>query len=221
MLRSSLTLVVVGLALYAGCGGTTMADAFDGVGTSSLTDAGTSHNDAASGSGEGGTTVVEAGSGSYVVSCSGPGQCVLGAPGCCGAGCGEPTAASYVGIQRGQEQALFAATCTQTNAQCPECPTADEPSIQAFCRENKCVVVDIRKDGIASCNNDEECMLRPAECCPCNQVDVSRLVAIRKDRDANYKQQVCDPAVKCPACQWRYDGARPKCSDNHCVVDTN
>jgi len=21
--------------------------------------------------------------------------------------------------------------------------------------------------------------------------------------------------------QWRYDGARPKCSDNHCVVDTN
>lgn len=224
MVRKTLTLAGTGLVLWVGCGGATIDDAFQSAGGASATtdasaassgDAGGTGNDAGGGKNDGGP------SGSYDTSCSAPGQCELGAPGCCGVGCGAPTIASYVGIRRGQQAALRQATCSETNPACPDCASTENPNLQAFCKSGQCTVVDIRKEELSSCKNDEDCTLRPAQCCPCGTVDVGQLVAIRKDKDAAYRAEVCDPAASCTSCRWEYNGARPKCSSNHCVVDAN
>lgn len=208
------------VSLYVACGGSTTTDAFGPGDGGSIGDGGTS--DATVGT-DGGASVD--GATGVNTTCSGPGECALGEPGCCGLGCGQPTLSSYVAIHRGEHSALRAATCDPTQPiGCPDCASVREPAFQAFCREKNCVVIDVRKDGISACKADDDCMLRPAECCPCGAVSANDLVAIAKVAGDNYRKQVCDPAVACPRCPWELPStARARCNGarNHCEVDPN
>lgn len=213
------TFVVV--ALWAACGGATTSDTF---GTNG--DGGSAADGSGAPTGEGGV-VADGASVAVNTSCSNPGECVLGEPGCCGVGCGTPTLSSYVAIHRGENAALLASTCDSTQRQpvaCPDCPVSSEAAFQAFCRQQKCVAIDVRKDVISACKADVECILRPSDCCPCGPVPVTHLVAIARVASDNYRKQVCDPAVACPKCAWEIPStARARCNGarNHCEVDPN
>lgn len=100
---SSLVTALALVSLLAGCGGSTSSEVQPAgdAGDASLGDGSTSLPD-------GGTT--QDGASGVDTTCSGPGTCELGEPGCCGVGCGAPTVGSYVGIRRGQQDALFRAT---------------------------------------------------------------------------------------------------------------
>jgi hypothetical protein len=216
ILASVVPLVVLA---YGGCGGSTLSDAFSNapVIDGSASDAGSANE--TSSSHEGGAASEGGVPPSVSTSCNGAGDCVLGALGCCGVGCGQPTTSSYVAIQRGQESALRAATCTDQNAGCPDCATILDPSILAVCRDQECKVVDLREDPIAACQQDADCVLIPSDCCPCGLIDVTKLVAVGKGKESAYRSQVCDPGTSCSSCNWNYEGARAHCTSKHCEVD--
>ena len=159
-------------------------------------------------------------------SCEGPGTCVLGAPGCCGAGCGTPPLATFVPIHWDKQQALRDGTCDPAQAgMCPGCASMPEPNYQAFCRSTKCEGVDVRTDAISSCTADTDCTLRYASCCePCGAPEFG-LVALRPDARADFRAQVCLPnAGACSKCLVGYPATKKatcNTTTGHCVVTTN
>lgn len=134
--------------------------------------------------------------------CSGPGQCILDITGCCGK-CGDAVLSDYDAINRDQAAAHRAAVCTDPAPACPKCATMMNPNLVAFCRESRCVGVDVRTDVVAECAKDDDCRLRAGNgCCEaCSVVDVSQLIALSKTRGGELEAQVCDPlAGACPPC---------------------
>ncbi len=151
--------------------------------------------------------------------CAGPGECVALTPGCCGV-CGAPTLSDVVGVNEDELAAFHAATCTDPNPMCPECATAVEPNLVAFCKASRCAPIDIRNDAVSACTTDDDCMLRDPDCCEACAVAPFDLVAIAKDKADAYRSEVCRPAESCPACAPIYPtGYAAICgAAKHCAV---
>lgn len=94
-----------------------------------------------------------------------------------------------------------------------------DPNLQAFCRESKCVVIDVRVDTVSTCKVDTDCVLRAAECCPCGTVGEGGLVSVANSDE--YGKQVCAPQQVCGKCAWVLPADKRAACDQatkHCVV---
>lgn len=156
-----------------------------------------------------------------LVTCSAPGQCVLGAKGCCGLGC-QPDD-QLVAFRRGEDQDVIAATCDQTGpVACPKCARQLPGYLQAFCTAGTCAVTDLRKDAISACTRDEDCVLRYGTCCqPCDGGSIESLVAIRSGAEGELERQICAGTEACDKCLPAFpDGARARCNptSKHCEI---
>lgn len=151
--------------------------------------------------------------------CDGPGQCLALVPGCCG-GCGAPTLGDVTGVNADKQQQFRAATCRDPNPICPACPTVPEPNLVAFCEGGSCRAHDVRLDDLSACSTDEDCMLRDANCCEACAPTSFELIALAKDRAADYRAKICRPEQGCPACFPIYPaGWKASCaSGGHCRV---
>jgi hypothetical protein len=165
----------------------------------------------------GGSTDVRSTS-QYAV-CDGPGQCLALVPGCCG-GCGAPTLDDVTGVNADKQDDFRAATCGDPHPVCPACPTMPEPNLVAFCEQGSCRAHDVRVEDVSSCSKDEDCMLRAASCCePCSP-SAFELIAVAKDRAADYRAKMCSPDQACSKCMPMYPaGWTASCAtDGHCHV---
>lgn len=134
--------------------------------------------------------------------CDGPAQCLLAITDCCGK-CGEPAITDFDAIHRDHASARRAAVCKEPSPACPDCITLPNPNLVAFCRDERCVGVDLRADSIAECAKDDDCTLRAgSDCCEsCGVPEPSRLIALAKTKAGELPAQVCDPlAGACPPC---------------------
>jgi hypothetical protein len=155
--------------------------------------------------------------------CNGEGaSCALTVPSCCG-GCGIPQLADVVAVAAGQTSAYHDYVCPDPSAvPCPGCPSGSNPSLQAVCRANVCVAIDLTKDTLSACATSADCQLRYASCCgSCGPTDVG-LIAIAKTQDGAYTQAICSPLIDCAPCPGPVQypaGKRAVCdATKHCVV---
>lgn len=134
--------------------------------------------------------------------CDGAAQCILAITDCCGK-CGDPVITDFDAINRTQEAAHRATVCKDPTPACPDCAAWDDPNLVAFCRDSRCVGVDVRTDAISECAKDDDCMLRAgSDCCEaCSVVDARQIIALGKAKGGELQAQVCDPlAGACPPC---------------------
>ncbi len=200
------------LGVFAACGGATSSPLLDS------SDAGTD-----------GSSTVSDGSAtkdadiSSLTTCDDPGECELAGAGCCGVSC--QSSSKLIAIRRGQAGALKNATCdTSQPVGCPDCEARPDPNFQAFCRSNKCVVVDIRKDDISECSGDD-CVLRYAACCQsCGGGAVGNVIAVREGREDDLEEQLCAGNEACEKCLPVFPPTlRAVCdrASRHCIVQGN
>ena len=151
--------------------------------------------------------------------CTGPGACELVSRSCCGT-CGAPTLADVIAIDRSEDSAYRSSICGPDPVGCPACAGRPNPNLQATCESGNCAVLDVRADAISACASDDDCQLRYADCCEACGAPAFGLIALRKDRAADYRAKVCAADVACPKCAVSYPAsARAQCdATKHCVV---
>jgi hypothetical protein len=150
--------------------------------------------------------------------CTGPGTCVAVPRTCCGS-CGVATPADVIGVADTSSSAYRTAACGPGSG-CPACFRPEDPFLQAFCRANHCVAVNLRTDPMTACATDDDCQLRYEGCCEKCGAPVEGLFALRKDAVTSYRAEVCAPDIGCPKCAVGYPaGARAVCdATKHCAV---
>ena len=211
-MRRSLGVWTCVLATVIACGGATAS-----IGGSGSGGDGGSAGDGGSSSGDSGGKPALA----DLQSCTAPGQCVLDAPGCCGLNC-QPDS-QLIGVRRGTEQEVVAATCDQAGpVACPGCARKIDAATQAFCRGGACGVVDLRTDAISACTTNDDCILRYATCCqPCNGGSIDQIVAIDRAGEGELTLQLCVGNESCDKCLPSFPGtmhAQCNTASGHCEV---
>jgi hypothetical protein len=171
------------------------------------------------GSGGGGTTAGTGtgGGGSSFDACTGPGQCVLVANGCCGT-CGMPGPGSLASVNQAQASAFQMSVCPNPPP-CPECAQQPNPDLFAFCEPSgHCLIGDVHTNPVSACTTDADCTLRfGSDCCEACEGNSSQLVALNKNSDLH--ALVCAPDTGCPGCVPMYPaGAAAVCDAGHCAV---
>ncbi|MCA9614033.1 MAG: hypothetical protein H6721_04155 [Sandaracinus sp.] len=149
--------------------------------------------------------------------CESPSDCTLAIDQCCA--CGAGVDAVVVSRVRAHRDHVCGASGPIV---CDECAGPLRPSLGATCRAGVCEVYDLYDPGssVAACTSDEDCVVRASACCTCG-ADTSSLVAIAREREADYRALVCPPDAACDACEPVYpDGVRAVCSAaGHCVIE--
>jgi hypothetical protein len=151
--------------------------------------------------------------------CTTPGTCVLGGKTCCGV-CGAPTLTDVTAVNEKQAAAYQTSICPKAEP-CPDCPTAIEPNLQAFCRGSRCTAVDVRLDALSSCSTDSDCMLRYEACCECGASGDFNIIALNKTKTGDYMLERCKPMAACAECAPAYPATlRAVCdtATKHCAV---
>jgi hypothetical protein len=178
--------------------------------------AGTGGAAATGGGGTGGGT----GGGPSFAACSGPGECILAEPGCCGS-CGVVPLSKFDAINKSAEQAHHAATCTDPSQPCPGCMSRPDPNAFAYCPSKSCVGADIRTHAWSACQTDADCILRVGTACceKCFVEHSDEVVALASKHAAEFRAAVCAPSTGCPTCLPQYPpGSTAWCnpSTKHC-----
>lgn len=153
------------------------------------------------------------------VSCSEPGTCVLASTTCCGV-CGAPKITDVNAVNEKHVAAYNAAICPVPEP-CPDCPSAIEPNLQAFCRGGRCSAVDVRADDLSSCATDGDCMLRYEACCECGASGDFNIIALARSKASAYTTERCKAMTACPECAPAYPATlRAVCdtATKHCAV---
>ena len=208
-MRLSLSLA---LGLLIGCGGKTA----DGTTTD---DAATDSSASGDTSATSDTSILPDGGGGDFTKCPEPGTCVLAAKSCCGV-CGAPTLKDVAAVHESQVAAYSKAICPMPEP-CPDCPSALEPNLQAFCRSGRCAAVDIRTDDLSSCAKDDDCLMRYEACCECGASGDFNIIALNAMKAVDYSRERCKPSTGCPECAPAYPATlRAVCdaATKHCVV---
>jgi hypothetical protein len=213
-----LILVPFTLIGYA-CGGKATSDLLgsSGGGASS---GGTSSGGVSSSGGTSGGTGSSGSSGMVPLDCKEPSDCALVPRTCCGV-CGEPSLGDMIAVPDSQADTYRTNVCTPPEP-CPKCAVQVNPNLIATCRGQKCTGVDIRTDAdYASCNKNEDCVLRAGnECCElCAPVEPSQYIALNIKGARTLAETACvgaPPCTKCPP------GPPPLvkavCVSNRCAV---
>src|SRR5262249_22139354 len=117
--------------------------------------------------------------------CTGAGQCVLNAPGCCV--CGMPELSGVVALN-----APPSPECVWQGAGCG-CGPFDTPSLAASCEAGSCVGWDVRKeDKYSGCTTDTDCHLRMGlGCCEACQGGTESVVAVNAGAEPGLATALC------------------------------
>jgi len=223
-----LTRSVVGWAAVAclavACGGKTEAgsqSANEDAGTDASVHSGGSvgTGGASGGGGSAGSTGGSGGAAGWA-SCNKPGTCDLSPKtGCCLA-C-PPTAADLAAVQYAHHDEHMTTVCPEWPVFCEQCLEPTDPNLAAFCEAGACVVVDVSQHPISECSSDDACVLQAAGCCPSCAPSAGEIVAIHKDRVADYRAQMCNPDYDyaCDPCvPVLPDNLAAACVGGHCDV---
>lgn len=206
ILRASPVLLLLSVALSAGCGSSVVTGTGGNGGGSSSSSSTSTSTSTSSGGGAGG-----------FAACDGPGQCVIANKGCCDP-CGAPELADVTAINGKFADAFFQSTCPEPTP-CPACATAVNPNLFAYCDNGTCKAADASKHPVSECKADADCSLRYGTgCCQsCGAVDASWLIAVSDG--GLLLSLVCGEDVGCPACVPTYPSdASAICSAGHCAV---
>jgi len=206
MLNRTLASILGLVGLLAACGGST--DVFtDGAGGSG----GSSSSSTSSSS----TTSSTSSSGTGTA-CADSLQCQLVSETCCGV-CGMPTLDDMVALHEDDVDAHFAEVCAEPIA-CPDCPTAPNPHLFAYCDAGVCKGAAVTDDPAGGCEAHSECKLRMGlDCCECGSQ--GPVTAIPIAYEATLQDLVCGDDYGCPECAPVYPtGAEAQCEQGHCVV---
>ena len=156
-----------------------------------------------------------------LTSCTGPNTCSLLPKSCCG-GCSGPSVDNMTAVTRGREAEYSKSVCGPDPVGCPECaPAIFDGSVQAWCIKAKCRAIDVRKESVAVCNSDADCMLRHAPCCEGCDENPFDLVALNKAQTSGYRASVCSGDETCSKCLVRYPADASAVCDpatKHCRV---
>jgi hypothetical protein len=107
------------------------------------------------------------------------------------------------------------------------CTPMMSPWLIPTCVASRCEVADIQQSAITSCTTMEDCRIRVRECCECGgDTDIWRLIALARQRVADYEALVCDMSESiCDPCLANYPPtqglgliAALRCIDGHCAV---
>jgi hypothetical protein len=130
-----------------------------------------------------------------------------------------PTLADTVAIHEQYVDAHFAEVCADPEP-CPDCPSALNPSLFAYCEAGRCTGVDLTDHPFGQCSDSTDCRLRwGLECCECNPAN-GFVTAIPVSFEAMLVDLVCEPDTACLECQPAYPpDAVPYCDGGHCVVE--
>jgi hypothetical protein len=151
--------------------------------------------------------------------CSAPGTCILAAKNCCGV-CGEPRLTDVNAVNEARVAEYTKAVCPVPRP-CPDCPSAIQPNLQAFCRSGRCTAVDIRTDALSTCATDGDCMLRYEACCECGASGDFSIIALNATKAGDYARERCKTTTSCAECAPAYPATLKAVCDavtKHCVV---
>jgi len=212
----------VGLALWmTGCGGDVTIGTGGAGGTGGTGGAGGTGGTAATGTSTTGSTAT----GTVTMNddfaaCSGPGQCVLAIPDCCG-GCGVPEVGNFVAVNSAKLEAYSKSVCPEPEP-CPDCPYGLNPHLFAYCDAGTCVAADVRTHAVSACTTSNDCQLRNGtSCCEgCGVASVYDLTAVASGANPSLVELVCVPEGGCPPCLPEYPPeASSVCGANgHCEI---
>ncbi len=161
--------------------------------------------------------------GGSATACRKPSECVLDPAGCCEP-CGRPTLDAYDAVHVRDRNAHRREVCPDPSAEpCPRCAVTPNPNLGATCEATSglCVAFDVERDAVSACRTDTDCVVRRAGCCECTGGELlpSQLVALAREKVADYRAMVCDPDTACAACVPTYPpGVRAACQRGHCKV---
>lgn len=193
--------LLAAVVLAAACGGQTSSGETQSDGGAGEASAGAGGGAGSGGSAGAGAGGAGGGAGVEFSSCTGDGQCVLRAPGCCGDPCGAAPLSAFAAINVNETQAFFDATCDQSGGAigCPACMSQRDPHFTARCASGQCQAVDVAP--LSTCATDADCSLRyGASCCPTG-CDPSQLIAVSQQVEAEIGEWSCGPnPVPCAAC---------------------
>ncbi|MAQ15108.1 MAG: hypothetical protein CMN30_09990 [Sandaracinus sp.] len=163
------------------------------------------------------------GSGGIYDDCDTSLDCVLVGNYCCPV-CGAPANTDVRAVNASQAEAAYVEDICLAAAMgpvdCPECPTADNPNLAAYCDATgfraQCQVIDLGNDVYRACEEDRDCELTVAECCPCGTFGEGRAIAVNDARDV---QQILCGDTDCPTdCEPSFGELVPACVGGVCVV---
>ena len=209
-------------AIVCGCSGSAENQTGSGQGGSGASGTGGSGTGA---SGSVGSATNGAGGSVDFAACSGPGQCTLAVPGCCGS-CGPITLESVDPINAMYSKAFHDSTCKDPGMPCPDCASLPNGNLYAYCGQaNHCQEADVTQQPLSECAVAADCTLRwGLACCPgCTgtwEPDYGGdLVAIATSKLADLAALVCDGNVACDECAPEFPpGASAECVAGHCAV---
>jgi hypothetical protein len=154
-------------------------------------------------------------------SCSGPGDCLLAARGCCG---GFYTPETYAAIGRDKLQAWNKAVCPNPGVSSCDASLIANDRLFAFCIAGRCQEIVVPTDPISACTGNLDCVSVSGRCDGECTFPLSSPFAIRVDQFSTYLAQVCpgvDAASLRLACEGPdagpEAGIRTTCgADGHC-----
>ncbi|MBW2453854.1 MAG: hypothetical protein JRI68_05065 [Deltaproteobacteria bacterium] len=206
------TLIPVGglLSLLVACGGKTSVfdDGNGGAGGSSSSS--TSSNGSTSTS-----TSSTSSSGTQTI-CTDSLECELVSETCCGV-CGMPSLEDMVALHEDDVEAHFQDVCAEPIG-CPDCPSAPNPHLFAYCDAGLCKGAAVTDDPQGSCQDNTDCKLRMGlDCCECGSQ--GPITAIPVAYEPKLQELVCDGDYGCPECAPVYpSGAEAWCEQGECIV---
>lgn len=147
--------------------------------------------------------------------CDVPSECTLRAASCCGS-CGAATPDDMIALADGEVAGYEAAVCGD-DIGCPECAQDTDPYLLATCRASECIAVNLHVDPLTECETDTDCVLASAQCCSCETLSLSQIVAYNPAR-GSLGSLLCDPDADCPPCVPDFGGNFPYCDLGRCAV---
>ncbi len=147
--------------------------------------------------------------------CEANSDCIVVPESCCGT-CGAPTRGDAVAINAASVADRWERECSGSMG-CPTCaPLFIDPTLVATCRDQRCTLIDLRRDEISTCTQDLDCRLRTPDCCECGgDTSLGRLLGIAISAEPDYASLVCDPGQACDDCLPVYpDEVTVACSAN-------
>ncbi len=123
-----------------------------------------------------------------------------------------------VALHQDDVSAHYEDVCTDPVA-CPDCPSALNPDLFAYCDAGLCQGADVKGDPLGGCGSNADCKLRLGlECCECGNEN-GILTAIPIAYEQKLQELVCDSDFGCPECAPVYPAdTEAWCEAGHCVV---
>jgi len=150
-------------------------------------------------------------------------DCALTRGACCDP-CGVPAASDFAAVNESlAEDYYLNEACPEASdgpVICPECATAPNPHLAAYCDDTgfrpACGVLDLEADRYRTCSDDRECKLAVADCCPCGDIAEIDIVPVREDLDL--EALLCDDSVSCDCEPLFPDGIEAVCAAGQCEL---